>query len=80
MAVTLKSIFALSMEGGFNAKFRSAAPQQLSMLTVGMKPFAAFYYAREMAAQPLVSAAIAQAVANTVKNVLPYVLHIPLII
>lgn len=61
------------MEGGFYAKYRSAAPQQLSILTVGIKPFAAFYYAREVASQPLVSVAIAQAVASTVKNVLPYV-------
>lgn len=61
------------MEGGFYAKYRSAAPQQLSMLTVGIKPFAGFYYAREMTTLPLVSVAIAQAVASTVKNVLPYV-------
>lgn len=59
------------MEGGFYARYRSSAPQQLSMLTVGIKPFAAFYYARETAIQPLVSVAIAQAVASTVKNVLP---------
>lgn len=60
-----------SMEGGFHASYRSSAPQQLAVLSVGMKPFAAFYYAKEIVVQPLVSVAIVQAVANQVKNALP---------
>lgn len=59
------------MEGGFYASYRSSAPQQLAVLAVGIKPFAAFYYAKEIVVQPLVSVAIVQAVASQVKNVLP---------
>lgn len=59
------------MEGGFNASYRSSAPQQMSVLSVGVKPFAAFYYAKEIVVQPLVSVAIVQAVASQVKNALP---------
>lgn len=64
-------VLIFSLEGGFYAKYRSSAPQQLAVLSVGIKPFAAFYYAKEIIIQPLVSVAIAQAVATTVKNVLP---------
>lgn len=60
-----------SNEGGFNASYRSSAPQQLAVLSVGIRPFAAFYYAKEVVVQPLVSVAIVQAVASQVKNVLP---------
>lgn len=59
-----------SYEGGFHAKYRSSAPQQLAILSVGAKPFAAFYYAKEIV-QPQVGAAIAQVLSTTVKNVLP---------
>lgn len=60
-----------SMEGGFNASYRNSAPQQLAVLSVGVKPFTAFYYAKEVIVQPLVSVAIVQAVASQVKNALP---------
>lgn len=59
------------MEGGFHASYRNAAPQQLAVLSVGLRPFAAFYYAREIMVQPLISAAIVSAVASQVKNALP---------
>lgn len=59
------------MEGGFHASYRSSAPQQLAVLSVGIKPFAAFYYAKEIVVQPLISTAIVNAVANQVKNALP---------
>lgn len=59
------------MEGGFYASYRSSAPQQLAVLSVGVKPFAAFYYAKEIVIQPLVSVAIVQAVESQVKNALP---------
>lgn len=59
------------MEGGFNASYKSSAPQQLAVLSVGMKPFAGFYYAKEIVVHPLVSVAIVQAVASQVKNALP---------
>lgn len=71
MCSNYRQIFYFSYEGGFYAKYRSSAPQQLAVLSVGIKPFAAFYYAKEIVIQPLLSGAIAQAVATTVKNVLP---------
>ncbi|XP_031628669.1 rab3 GTPase-activating protein regulatory subunit [Contarinia nasturtii] len=64
-------LLAASMEGGFYASYKSSAPQQMAVLSVGMRPFAAFYYAKEIIVQPLVSVAIVQAVASQVKNALP---------
>lgn len=63
------SIF--SYEGGYFAKYRSSAPQQLVILAVGLNPFIGFYYAKEILIQPVLSMEIARVVANKVKNVLP---------
>lgn len=58
------------MEGGFHAKYRSSAPQQLAVLSIGTNPFIGFYYAKEIIIQPVLSD-MARVVANKVKNVLP---------
>lgn len=58
------------MEGGFHAKYRNSAPQQLVILSTGVNPFVAFYYAKEIFIQPMLTD-VARVVANKVKNALP---------
>lgn len=70
----MQRICPFSYEGGFSAKYRSSAPQQFVVLSVGLSPFIGFYYAKEIYIKPdrlTLASDAARVVATKVRNVLP---------
>ena len=63
-------LITASLEGGFNAKYRSTAPQNALVIGVGSKPYMGFHYAKEGLAQPVL-ADVARVVASKIKSALP---------
>ncbi|XP_035774523.1 rab3 GTPase-activating protein regulatory subunit-like [Anopheles albimanus] len=67
---TFDHLLTASLEGGFFAKYRHAAPQNSLIVAAGSKPYVGFHYAKEGFTQPLL-ADVARAVASKIKSALP---------
>ncbi|KAG4066663.1 hypothetical protein HA402_007299 [Bradysia odoriphaga] len=52
---TFDHLLTASLEGGFYAKYKSAAPQSSLVIGVGTKPFAGFHWAKEGFVQPVLA-------------------------
>lgn len=59
-----------SMEGGVEARYKSAPPQNQLVLGVGVRPYIGFHCATEGYVQPVL-ADVARAVAGKIKSALP---------
>jgi hypothetical protein len=66
---TFDHLVTASLCGGFNASYRSSAPQTSLILAAGEKPYVGFHYALEGEA-PLVFAGVTKAVVSKVKSAL----------
>uniref|UniRef100_A0A182NQE9 Rab3 GTPase-activating protein regulatory subunit n=1 Tax=Anopheles dirus TaxID=7168 RepID=A0A182NQE9_9DIPT len=67
---TFDHLLTASLEGGFFAKYRHAAPQNSLIIAAGSKPYVGFHYAKEGFTQPVL-ADVARAVASKIKSALP---------
>uniref|UniRef100_A0A182Q7S3 Rab3-GAP regulatory subunit N-terminal domain-containing protein n=1 Tax=Anopheles farauti TaxID=69004 RepID=A0A182Q7S3_9DIPT len=67
---TFDHLLTASLEGGFFAKYRHAAPQNSLIIAAGSKPYIGFHYAKEGFTQPVL-ADVARAVASKIKSALP---------
>nr|XP_040223848.2 rab3 GTPase-activating protein regulatory subunit [Anopheles coluzzii] len=67
---TYDHLLTASLEGGFFAKYRHAAPQNSLIIAAGSKPYVGFHYAKEGFTQPVL-ADVARAVASKIKSALP---------
>jgi len=65
-----------SICGGYNATYRSSAPQQNLVLATGKRPFVGFHYALEGSNAPVLSdvaIAMASKLASAIGTAVPYV-------
>jgi hypothetical protein len=73
---TFDHLVTASLYGGFNANYRSSAPEKSLILAVGKKPYVGFHYAFRGEAPPMF-AGVTKAVVSKVKSAfgqfVPYV-------
>ncbi|KAF7280405.1 hypothetical protein GWI33_006097 [Rhynchophorus ferrugineus] len=70
MSNTFDHLLTASTCGGFDTKYRNAAPSSTLVLTAGSKPYLGYHYALEGVNQPILSD-VAKVVANKLKSALP---------
>ncbi|XP_066258054.1 rab3 GTPase-activating protein non-catalytic subunit [Euwallacea similis] len=70
MTNTFDHLLTAAICGGFDAKYRSTAPNSTLVLAAGSKPFLGYHYALEGVNQPVFSD-VAKVVANKLKSALP---------
>ncbi|XP_030750579.1 rab3 GTPase-activating protein regulatory subunit [Sitophilus oryzae] len=70
MSNTFDHLLTASTCGGFDSKYRNAAPNSTLVLTAGSKPYLGYHYALEGVNQPVLSD-VAKVVASKLKSALP---------